>query len=121
MNIADEIQKLQALRDSGAMTEEEFARAKALVLGGAQPTQPQQGTSTNVPTSLLTLQNLSRSRRDRWIGGVCGGLGKHTEVPSWVWRVAFCIGTLFYGVGLGLYILLWVFMPDGTQDPQLKP
>src|SRR5438046_392712 len=38
---------------------------------------------------LSFLQNLTRSKTDCWLGGVCGGLGAHTPVPSWVWRVLF--------------------------------
>ena len=121
MNIADEIQKLQTLRDSGAITEEEFAKAKALVLSGAQANQAQQSTTRRVATSPLALQKLSRSSRDRWIGGVCGGLGEHTEVPSWAWRVAFSASTFFYGVGLILYVLLWVFMPPEENLPVPSP
>jgi len=34
MNIADEIQRLHELREKGALTEEEFARAKGAVLDG---------------------------------------------------------------------------------------
>ncbi len=34
MNVADEIQKLQQLRQTGAITEEEFAVAKARLLNG---------------------------------------------------------------------------------------
>ena len=37
MSIADELQKLEALRSSGAITEAEYDRAKALVLDGKSP------------------------------------------------------------------------------------
>jgi len=57
------------------------------------------------------LQRLSRSESDHWIGGVCGGLGKHTPMPSWIWRVIFCLLFFFAGTGLLVYILLWIFMP----------
>jgi len=58
------------------------------------------------------LQRLSKSKDDRWIGGVCGGLGMHTELPSWVWRVLFCLLFFCFGTGLLIYILLWIFMPN---------
>ncbi len=57
------------------------------------------------------LQTLTKSTTDKWISGVCGGLGEHTSVPAWVWRFLFCVLFLFYGTGLVLYILLWIFMP----------
>ncbi len=57
------------------------------------------------------LRRLSKAKDDRWIGGVCGGLGEHTPVPSWTWRVIFSALFFFFGTGLLIYILLWIFMP----------
>lgn len=57
------------------------------------------------------LQNLTKSEKDRWISGVCGGLGEHTPVPSWTWRILFTLFLFFCGTGLILYILLWIFVP----------
>jgi phage shock protein C len=66
------------------------------------------------------LRRLTRSQKDRWIGGVCGGLGEHSPVPSWTWRLIFTLLLLIWGTGLLLYILLWIFVPgkqcsEGTQ------
>ena len=57
------------------------------------------------------LQELTKSDTDKWIGGVCGGLGQHSPFPSWVWRFMFSFLFLFFGAGIVLYILLWIFMP----------
>jgi phage shock protein PspC (stress-responsive transcriptional regulator) len=57
------------------------------------------------------LQELTKSNTDKWIGGVCGGLGQHSPLPSWVWRFMFSFLVLFFGAGIVLYILLWIFMP----------
>ena len=64
------------------------------------------------------LQNLTKSDSDKWIGGVCGGLGEHSPIPSWVWRVLFVL--FFFGPGLFIYILLWIFIPNKskTEDQQ---
>lgn len=62
------------------------------------------------------LQRLSRSEDDRWIGGVCGGLGQYTPIPSWAWRVIFCLLFFCFGTGFLLYILLWIFMPKGPSE-----
>jgi len=60
------------------------------------------------------LRRLSKSQNDKWIGGVCGGLGVYTPLPSWIWRVMFCVAFLFFGTGLLIYIFLWIFMPKET-------
>jgi len=57
------------------------------------------------------LQELTKSDTDKWIGGVCGGLGQHSPFPSWVWRFMFSFLFLCFGAGFVLYILLWIFMP----------
>jgi len=103
MGIAEELEKLQALRDRGAINDEEFARAKAQVLD----------ETSKIPTGAhpTFLHQLARSQRDRFIGGVCGGLGEHTDLPSWAWRVIFCLTSLYFGVGVLIYVLLWVFLP----------
>jgi phage shock protein C len=64
------------------------------------------------------LQRLTKSHRDKWIGGVCGGLGEHSPVPAWFWRFLFAFLFLLYGAGLFLYILLWIFVPRGVDTQE---
>jgi phage shock protein C len=104
MSIAEELERLQTLRDRGAISEQEFVRAKAQVLDGERP----------MDATRSFLHQLKRSRSDRVIGGVCGGLGRHTDLPSWAWRVIFCLTLLYFGVGFLIYLLLWLFLP---QEP----
>jgi len=107
MSIADEIEKLRKLRDDGALAEEEFVKAKSMLLD-----QPAQSHGTGGSPMSDPLRNFFRSRDDRWLGGVCGGLGDLTAVPSWFWRLLFCLFCLFAGVGLLVYILMWIFVPE---------
>jgi phage shock protein PspC (stress-responsive transcriptional regulator) len=107
MSIADEIEKLHRLREQGALTEAEFAKAKAEILGGSSAGAPPGTSGMSDP-----LRNFFRSKNDRWLGGVCGGLGELTTVPSWVWRLLFCLVALFVGFGIIVYILMWIFVPE---------
>jgi phage shock protein PspC (stress-responsive transcriptional regulator) len=80
----------------------------------ADGTTPPQAKS---PTSFVEfIQNLTKSKKDVWIGGVCGGLGEHTPIPSWVWRALFAVMIFGYGVGLAAYIILWIFVPEATRE-----
>jgi phage shock protein C len=55
---------------------------------------------------------LRRSRRDRVIAGVCGGLGEFFGISSFWFRLAFIIALIPGGVpGLVPYILLWIIIP----------
>ncbi len=109
MSVAEEIERLQALRDRGTLTEAEFSQAKARALGGVASDGA--GTTPGAAPGGSFLHRLRRSTRDHVIGGICGGLGEHTDLPSWAWRVIFCVAVLYFGVGLLLYLLLWVFIP----------
>ncbi|MEE9912279.1 MAG: PspC domain-containing protein [Deltaproteobacteria bacterium] len=62
------------------------------------------------------LQNFTKSDKDRWIGGICGGLGESTPVPSWAWRILFVLLGICFFTGILIYILLWIFVPNKTPD-----
>ena len=53
---------------------------------------------------------------NRILGGVCSGLaeGFHLEA-LWV-RLAFVVLTFLNGIGLLLYLVLWVLMPESTVN-----
>ena len=105
MSIAEDIAKLEELRNRGALSAEEFERAKARLLdAGPAPAQPSPG--------MAAVNNLRRSTTDSWIGGVCGGIARVTGVESWVWRLIFFALLLFGGTGVLLYVLLWIFVPS---------
>lgn len=63
---------------------------------------------------------LQRSRTNKVIGGVSGGLAEYTGVDALLWRVGFVAVTLAWGVGLIVYPLLWLLMPAGPVDPSAQ-
>jgi phage shock protein PspC (stress-responsive transcriptional regulator) len=109
MSIAEELERLRALHERGAISDEEFVRAKAKVLDDPASAL---GGSARSASPRGFLHSLARSRHDRVIGGVCGGLGAHTDLPAWAWRVIFSLTLLYFGAGLLIYILLWIFLPQ---------
>jgi phage shock protein PspC (stress-responsive transcriptional regulator) len=104
MTLSDELSKLAELRSSGALTEDEFARAKARLLNA-------QGTRAEEPV-VAAVNAFRRSRNDRWLGGVCGGMARSTNAESWIWRLIFAVLFIFAGAGLLVYVLLWIFVPS---------
>jgi phage shock protein C len=107
--ISEEIKRLHELHQAGALTDEEFARAKARLLS-AEASAPQAGNGDLASE----FSRLRRSRTDRWLGGVCGGIGVASGVEAWIWRVVFVLFTVSFGFGLVIYILLWIFVPEET-------
>ena len=55
---------------------------------------------------------LYRSRTERWIAGVCGGLSTYLDVDVSALRMAFAVLTLWHGFGLLLYLLIVVIVPE---------
>ncbi|HEY1135575.1 MAG TPA: PspC domain-containing protein [Nocardioides sp.] len=62
------------------------------------------------------LQRLRRTKGDRYVAGVAGGLARHFDVDPVVVRVALAVLTLFGGSGLLLYGALWILVPADDTD-----
>ncbi|NNG22295.1 PspC domain-containing protein [Telluria aromaticivorans] len=112
MNLSDEIKRLHELHQAGALSDAEFEQAKARVLSSANLTSPGVNLGKGDGTLTGELGTLRRSRTDRWLGGVCGGLAQVSGVDSWVWRLVFALFTLTFGFGIAIYLLLWIFVPE---------
>ncbi|MFW9920013.1 MAG: PspC domain-containing protein [Candidatus Thorarchaeota archaeon] len=56
-------------------------------------------------------KRLYRSRTDHVISGVCGGIAKYTGIDTIVVRVIWIVFSLFYLIGLIVYIILWLLVP----------
>jgi len=73
-------------------------------------------------TSTHTLGNgatkrLERSRSDRKLAGVCGGLARYFDIHPAVYRVGFVVLTLLGGAGILIYLAAALVMPDeGHED-----
>jgi phage shock protein PspC (stress-responsive transcriptional regulator) len=60
---------------------------------------------------------LVRSRTDRWLGGVCVGLGRYFDLNPAIYRIAFVVLALAGGTGVLLYIAAWLVIPEeGAPD-----
>lgn len=55
---------------------------------------------------------LYRSRRVKVLGGVAGGLAQYFNIDPTIVRILFVVFTLTHGIGLLLYIILWVVVPE---------
>lgn len=67
-------------------------------------------------------RKLSRSRKDRMVAGVCGGLGEYFSIDSTIVRLAFVAGTLLGGPGLVAYFICLILMPlepEFTATPEI--
>ena len=66
-------------------------------------------------------RTVRRSRGDRVIAGVCGGLGRYLGIDPVLLRVAFIILALANGLGLIAYVVAWVAIPEEGADRPAGP
>jgi phage shock protein PspC (stress-responsive transcriptional regulator) len=58
-----------------------------------------------------TTHKLYRSKTDRKLGGVCGGLGEYLGAGPTIIRVLFIVLAVFGGAGLIIYLAMWLIVP----------
>jgi phage shock protein C len=60
-------------------------------------------------------KRFSRSRSDRMLGGVCGGLADFLNIDSiWV-RLFFILLVVGDGIGVLIYVILWIILPNSDN------
>jgi phage shock protein C len=63
-------------------------------------------------------KKLYRSRTDRMLGGVCGGLAEYFGVDVTLVRIAFIILSVIGGTGVPIYLAMWLIVP---KQPEITP
>jgi phage shock protein PspC (stress-responsive transcriptional regulator) len=81
--------------------------------------QPKDNESKKNESEVGPRRRLLRSRTDRKVWGVAGGLAAHVGFDPILVRIAFVITSFFGGAGLLAYLVLAVALPedDGTGEP----
>ncbi|SDG06889.1 PspC domain-containing protein [Klenkia brasiliensis] len=81
------------------------------------PPSPEPPAGGPPPPWQPTRPPLRRSRTDKVIGGVGGGLAEYTGIDALLWRVGFIALVFAGGTGFLVYLLLWLLMPARPVDP----
>jgi Putative stress-responsive transcriptional regulator len=59
-------------------------------------------------------KRLCRSRNNRTLAGVCGGIAEYYGWDPTLVRVAWIVLTLLGGSGILLYLIMWLVMPEAS-------
>ncbi|MCL4286240.1 MAG: PspC domain-containing protein [Thermoleophilia bacterium] len=80
---------------------------------------PDEVPTTPAPEVRESPRRFLRSRDDRVVAGVCGGLGRYFDIDPVIVRIAFAVSVLFGGIGILAYLAVALFAPadDGTGAP----
>ncbi len=62
-------------------------------------------------------RKLYANKNDKIIGGVCGGIAQYLKIDPVFVRIAFAIGTIIWGIGLLIYLILWAWLPVQNDAP----
>jgi phage shock protein C len=72
-----------------------------------------QDVFTAEPQATSKPRTLRRSRTDRMVAGVCGGIAKMLGVDAAAVRIALVAATLLgFGTGAILYLICWLVVPE---------
>ncbi len=60
------------------------------------------------------VKKLYRSRTDRKIWGICGGLAKYLDMDPTVVRIIAIVSIFISGIGIIAYIVMRIMVPEET-------
>jgi phage shock protein PspC (stress-responsive transcriptional regulator) len=63
-------------------------------------------------------KRLYRDPDNRVLGGVCGGIGAYMNIDPVIFRIIFVISFFGFGVGLLIYLVLWIVIPEAVTTAQ---
>lgn len=67
-------------------------------------------------THTPTIKRLERTTSDKWLAGVCGGLGRYFDLNPALFRLGLVVLTLLGGAGILVYLAAILVMPAEGQD-----
>ena len=61
---------------------------------------------------MSAVRKLHRAAASKKIAGVCAGLGEYFDLDPVLFRLLFVVSIFFGGIGLLVYVLLWIMVPE---------
>ena len=66
------------------------------------------------------IKKLYRTKKDKLIAGVCGGLGKYFKIDPVFIRIIFAVGIIWNFFTVIVYLLMWLIVPEEPEDEKDK-
>jgi phage shock protein PspC (stress-responsive transcriptional regulator) len=88
------------------------------VLGTPEDISDNEATSAKEKFSSRGYHRMYRDPDQRIIGGVCAGMGAYWGIEPWLVRVIFFILAMMGGLGILLYLILWIVIPEAKTTAQ---
>jgi len=83
-------------------------------------------TMANEDVAAPSPRRLHRSSNSKVVAGVAGGLGDRFDIDANIFRVILVVLSFFWGLGVAIYLAMWVFVPraegDGpSEEERIRP
>lgn len=63
------------------------------------------------------MKRLFRSRKEKILGGICGGIAEHIDVdPSLIRLVWIVVSLISLGTGIIVYLAAWIIIPESPEE-----
>ncbi|MGA1977680.1 MAG: PspC domain-containing protein [Bacteroidales bacterium] len=88
------------------------------VLGSPEDISENEGTSSREKFSTPGYHRIYRDPDHRIIGGVCAGMGAYWNIEPWILRMLFFVFTMMGGLGILVYLILYIVLPEAKTTAQ---
>ena len=96
----------------------EDVRYAISVLGTPEDISDNETASAHEKFSSRGYHRMYRDPDQRIIGGVCSGMGAYWRIEPWIVRIIFFVFTMMGGLGILLYLILWIVLPEARTTAQ---
>jgi len=88
------------------------------ILGTPEDISDDEDQSARDKFSTPGYHRMYRDPDRRIIGGVCAGMGAYWSIEPWVVRVIFVVLTMMGGLGILIYLILYIVLPEAKTTSQ---
>lgn len=96
----------------------EDVRYAISVLGTPEDISNEDGTPRRDKFSSPGYHRMYRDPDRRIIGGICAGMGSYWNIEPWIVRIIFFILAMMGGLGILIYLILYIVLPEAKTTSQ---
>lgn len=96
----------------------EDVRQAMSVMGTPEDISDNDGPSARDKFTSPGYHRMYRDTDHRIIGGVCAGMGAYWDVEVWIIRIIFVVLAMMGGLGLLVYLILYIVIPEAKTTAQ---
>lgn len=96
----------------------EDVRYAISILGNPEDFSDEEEASSKARFSSPGYHRMYRDPDRRIIGGVCAGMGAYWSIDPWVMRIIFIAISLAGGLGILIYLILYIVLPEAKTTSQ---